>query len=190
MNKIFIFIIIALVIAGAIYMISKNMTGNTISQQTKVEIKTTEGDIILELYPDKAPVTVENFLVYVNEKAYDNTIFHRVIADFMIQGGGFTEDGEEKPTHSPIKLESDNGLKNNRGTIAMARTMIPDSATNQFFINLVNNDFLNYGERDEGYAVFGKVIKGMDVVDKIGAEKTDSTDKPVKDIKILSVKVA
>ena len=171
-----------------IYGVTK-MTGNLINENKKVEIQTTYGNIVVELYPDKAPITVENFLTYVNEGFYDNTVFHRVISDFMIQGGGYTTNGIEKPTHEPIKLESNNGLKNGRGTIAMARTNEPNSATAQFFINVVDNDFLNYGSRDKGYAVFGKVVKGMDVVDKIAKVKTNSQDVPLQTIEIIKASV-
>ena len=140
-----------------------------------VLLETTSGDILIELYPDKAPVTVENFLKYVNEGFYANTIFHRVIKGFMIQGGGMNMKMEEKETHAPIKNEADNGLRNERGTIAMARTNDPDSATAQFFINVANNDFLNHKNNTPsgyGYAVFGKVIQGQDVVDRIKAVPT------------------
>lgn len=141
-----------------------------------VEIKTTLGNIKVELYPAKAPLTVKNFLMYVKKKRYDGTIFHRVMAGFMIQGGGFNESLVQVPTESPVKNEADNGLANARGTIAMARTNIVDSATNQFFINLKNNSFLNHtGKRNFGYCVFGKVIAGMDVVDKIAKVKTIQT---------------
>ena len=135
-----------------------------------VLMKTNIGDIKIELYPSKAPVTVENFLAYVKENFYDGLVFHRVIENFMIQGGGFDEGLNQKQTKAPIIIESDNGLKNDRGTIAMARTNVPNSATSQFFINHANNDFLNFRSKDEagyGYAVFGKVIDGMDVVDNI-----------------------
>ncbi len=138
------------------------------NKNVNVKIETNYGDIVIELYPDKAPVTVKNFLEYIDSGFYDNTVFHRIIEDFMIQGGGFLENGSQKKTLSPIILESNNGLKNDKGTIAMARTMAPNSATSQFFINLNNNDFLNYGYRDEGYAVFGKVTDGMDIVEEIG----------------------
>ena len=141
----------------------------------KVKMITTKGDIILELYPDKAPVTVKNFVNYADMNFYDNTICHRVIKDFMIQGGGFTDAENRKETQSPIKNEADNGLKNDRGTIAMARTGDPHSATAQFFINLKNNDFLNHTRKSIngwGYTVFGKVIAGMDVVDAIARVKT------------------
>jgi len=137
-----------------------------------VELKTSMGDIVVELNAEKAPITVENFLKYVNDGFFDGTIFHRVIKDFMIQVGGFTEDMNKKETRPPIKNEAENGLKNERGTLAMARTQVVDSATAQFFINLKDNDFLNNGVKGFGYAVFGKVIEGMDVVDKIGAVKT------------------
>ncbi len=136
-----------------------------------VLLETSMGNIKVELYPEKAPITVANFLAYVKEGHYDGLIFHRVIKDFMVQGGGFTKDMREKrPARPPIKNEAGNGLRNDRGTIAMARTNVVNSATAQFFINSVTNDFLNH--RDEtpqgfGYAVFGKVVEGMDVVDKI-----------------------
>ncbi len=140
----------------------------------KVRLKTSMGDIVLELNPEKAPITVGNFLGYVNKKHYDGTAFHRVIDGFMIQGGGFAVgNGKlvEKASGEGIKNESQNGLKNDRGTIAMARTNDPDSATAQFFINVVDNAMLNFPSND-GYAVFGKVVEGMDVVDKIKAVKT------------------
>ncbi|WP_455204560.1 peptidylprolyl isomerase [Kaarinaea lacus] len=136
----------------------------------RVLLQTNMGNITLELNSEKAPASVANFLSYVNEGFYNGTVFHRVIDGFMIQGGGFTEDLQRKPTKAPIKNEADNGLKNDAGTIAMARTNDPNSATAQFFINVVNNDFLNFRSktvRGWGYAVFGKVVEGMDVVDKI-----------------------
>ncbi len=140
-----------------------------------VEMKTSMGSIRVELFKDKAPVTVENFLRYVDEKFYDKTVFHRVIGSFMIQGGGFTaaDTIRQKKTHDPIVNEASNGLKNERGTIAMARTSDPNSATSQFFINVVDNNSLNPGPSDpSGYAVFGKVVQGMDVIDKIRAVST------------------
>jgi peptidyl-prolyl cis-trans isomerase A (cyclophilin A) len=135
----------------------------------KVRLATSMGDIVLELYKDKAPKTVDNFVQYVKAGHYDGTIFHRVIGNFMIQGGGMKADLSEKPTRAPIPLESRSGLSNSRGTVAMARTMVPNSATAQFFINLNDNTFLDQpNARDgEGYAVFGKVVAGMDVVEKI-----------------------
>jgi len=140
-----------------------------------VIMETSNGTIHLELNPKKAPISVENFLSYVKEGFYDGLIFHRVMKGFMIQGGGFTADLVQKPTHDPIKNEAGNGLKNTRGTIAMARTGIVDSATSQFFINVVDNAFLNHKDetaRGFGYCVFGKVTEGMDVVDKIRSVKT------------------
>lgn len=134
-----------------------------------VVLSTTKGDITVELFDDDAPRTVENFLEYVDAGFFDGTIFHRVIPEFMIQGGGFTADMQQKPTRAAIKNEADNGRKNARGTLAMARTQDVDSATAQFFINLADNDFLNHGARDFGYAVFGQVTDGMDVVDAIAA---------------------
>jgi peptidyl-prolyl cis-trans isomerase A (cyclophilin A) len=127
---------------------------------------------VVELYPDKAPKTVDNFLKYVADKHYDGTIFHRVMDGFMIQGGGFAADLNQKPTRAPIPLEAKNGLKNDRGTIAMARTQIPDSATAQFFINVVDNAMLNAPSPDGyGYAVFGKIVQGMETIDKIKQSK-------------------
>ena len=141
----------------------------------KATIETSMGTITVELDDAKAPVTVANFLAYAQAGHYDGTIFHRVIDGFMIQGGGFTKDMNQKPTKAPIKNEAANGLKNLRGTLAMARTMVVDSATSQFFINLVDNDFLDYRGPDPrtfGYAVFGKVTDGMEVVDRIAKVKT------------------
>ena len=139
-----------------------------------VLLETTSGDILIELFPDKAPDTVANFLQYVDDGFYANTIFHRVIPGFMIQGGGLGPRMDEKATRAPIKNEADNGLSNDRGTIAMARTMDPHSATAQFFINLVDNDFLDHQDdtpENFGYCVFGQVEDGMDVVDKIAKLK-------------------
>ncbi|HZQ75299.1 MAG TPA: peptidylprolyl isomerase [Burkholderiales bacterium] len=139
----------------------------------QVDLKTSMGTMRLELYPEKAPKTVENFLKYVRDGQYNGTIFHRVIPGFMIQGGGFTPDLKQKPTRPPVPIESKNGLKNDVGTIAMARTSDPNSATSQFFINVNNNSFLNYpGQDGNGYTVFGKVVDGMDVVNKIAAVPT------------------
>ena len=134
-----------------------------------VVLQTSKGEITLELYAKQAPESVRNFLQYVDDKHYDGTIFHRVINGFMIQGGGFLPDMTQKPTRGPIKNEAGNGLKNERGTVAMARTSDPDSATSQFFINVVDNGFLNRSEAQDGvgYCVFARVVKGMDVVDAI-----------------------
>lgn len=142
---------------------------------TKVKITTTLGTMVAELYEDKAPITVENFLSYVDKGFYNETIFHRVIENFMIQGGGFTVDMCQKQTAAPIKNEAANGLANDRGTLAMARTMVVDSATCQFFINHKNNSFLNYSAptmQGFGYCVFGKVVEGLDVLDAIAQVRT------------------
>jgi len=159
-----------------------------------IVIKTNLGTIEAELFSDKAPITVENFLAYVKAKHYDGTIFHRCIPNFMIQGGGFDAKFNQKPTRAPIKNEADNGLKNLRGTLAMARTSEVNSATAQFFINLKDNGFLDHGSRDFGYAVFGKVLKGMDVVDNIakqptGAKGVFQKDVPLQDVVIESITV-
>lgn len=159
-----------------------------------VKLKTTYGDIVIELNEEKAPVTVKNFLQYVEDGFYDGLIFHRVINGFMVQGGGLTEDMQSKKTRSPIVNEADNGLKNDKGTVAMARTGNPDSATAQFFINHADNDFLNYGGPNEaGYAVFGKTVEGLDVVEKIANVKTTTKsgmgDVPVDPVFIISAEV-
>jgi len=141
-----------------------------------VILKTSVGEIEIELYADKAPESVKNFLAYVDEGFYDGTIFHRVIKDFMIQGGGYDGGRQKKPTRSPIKNEANNGLKNEIGTVAMARTSVPDSATSQFFINVENNAFLDFRDATPeawGYAVFGRVTRGMDVVEKIENAETE-----------------
>jgi cyclophilin family peptidyl-prolyl cis-trans isomerase len=155
----------------------------------KVKIETSKGDIVVELDQAKAPVTCKNFLGYIADKYYDGTIFHRVKKGFMIQGGGMTADMRPKQTKPSIINEASNGLKNDRGTIAMARTLDPDSATSQFFINHVNNDYLNAGVRDEGYAVFGKVVSGMDVVDAIANVQTRPGDVPVETVLIKAIRV-
>ena len=167
--------------------------GGVASAQSKtpvVVITTSLGDITVELDPAKAPLSVENFLAYVKAGHYDGTIFHRVIKGFMIQGGGMTPDMREKPTRPPIKNEAANGLKNERGTITMARTNQVDSATSQFFINTgTNNGFLDHKVRDYGYAVFGKVVSGMNVVDKIRATPTGPGDVPVQQVVIKKATV-
>jgi cyclophilin family peptidyl-prolyl cis-trans isomerase len=160
------------------------------SKNPVVVITTNLGDITIELDQAKAPLSVENFLAYVKAGHYDGTIFHRVIKGFMIQGGGMTPDMREKPTRPPIKNEAANGLKNERGTVAMARTNQVDSATSQFFINTgTKNGFLDHKVRDYGYAVFGKVVGGMNVVDKIESVKTEPGDVPVEPVIIKSVRV-
>lgn len=155
----------------------------------QVELQTNQGRIVLELDSAKAPATVANFLQYVKDKHYDGTIFHRVIDSFMIQGGGFDEKMQQKPTRAPVKNEAANGLKNAAYTIAMARTSDPQSASAQFFINVKNNDFLDYrapNVQDYGYCVFGKVIQGREVVDKIKAVKTGSRP-PFSDVPLTPV---
>jgi cyclophilin family peptidyl-prolyl cis-trans isomerase len=164
------------------------------SKNPVVLMETSKGNVKIELFQEKAPISVKNFLFYANSGFYTNTVFHRVIPGFMIQGGGFTKDLMPQPTRAPIKNEAANGLKNDRGTIAMARTGHPDSATSQFFINVVNNAALNRPSPDgHGYAVFGKVIDGMDVVDKIAAVKTGikmgMSDVPQTPLMIKSIKV-
>ncbi|HEX5339439.1 MAG TPA: peptidylprolyl isomerase [Gammaproteobacteria bacterium] len=155
-------------------------------------MSTSLGDIKIELYADKAPITVENFLAYVDAGFYDGTIFHRVISDFMVQCGGFTPDMAQKKGRAAIKNEADNGLSNEPYTLAMARTSDIHSATSQFFINLADNTFLDHGTRDFGYAVFGKVTEGTEIVDKIAEARTASKnghgDVPVESIVIQSVK--
>ncbi len=159
----------------------------------EVAIKTSEGTIVVDLDQQRAPKTVANFLKYVDSGFYNKTIFHRVIPGFMIQGGGFTADMNQKKTEAPIRLEARNGLKNNTGTIAMARTNNPDSATSQFFINVKDNDSLNATASNPGYTVFGRVIKGMDVVRKIERQPTTTRgayeDVPVRPVIIESVTV-
>jgi cyclophilin family peptidyl-prolyl cis-trans isomerase len=159
----------------------------------QILLKTSKGDITIELFQDKAPISAKNFLSYVDEKFFDGTVFHRIIKGFMIQGGGMTPDLHEKSAKPPIKNEAGNGLMNKRGTLAMARTPEIDSATSQFFINLVDNTFLDHQQGDPdkfGYAVFGKVVSGMDVVDAIAAVPTGSKgmhrDVPREPITILS----
>ncbi len=161
----------------------------------QVELDTSKGKIVLALYPQKAPETVKNFLGYVDAKFYDGTIFHRVIPKFMIQGGGFSADMKRKPTGKPIINEADNGLKNDRGTIAMARTSDPHSATAQFFINSANNDFLNFKSKTSqgwGYVVFGRITQGMKVLDAISKAGTGARgsyrDVPLESIVILKAR--
>jgi cyclophilin family peptidyl-prolyl cis-trans isomerase len=170
---------------------SFNVFGTTL----QVEMKTNMGNIVFELYPDKAPKTVENFLAYVNSGFYKGTVFHRVINRFVVQGGGLTPELQTKPTRDPITNEATNGLKNERGTLAMARAHDPDSATAQFFINLDSNKFLNHYKPEPdyyGYCVFGKVVKGMDVMDKIALRPTGAVgpfpaDVPLEPVVIEDV---
>lgn len=160
----------------------------------QIVIETSLGTVTAELYPDKAPVTVSNMLAYIDAKHYDATIFHRVIDGFMIQGGGFTRDMVQKKTNAPIKNEADNGLRNERGTLAMARTMVVDSATSQFFINVKDNGFLDFRSPDPqgfGYCVFGEVVEGLGVVDQIKGVRTGvkagMSDVPLETVAIVSV---
>ena len=158
------------VLATSALLAALPMSATASDNLPKVRLTTSLGDIVLVLDAEKAPKTVENFLQYVREQHYNGTVFHRVIDNFMIQGGGFTADLKQKPTRTPVPLEANNGLKNDRGTIAMARTANPNSATSQFFINLKNNATLDAPSPDgHGYTVFGKVVSGMDVIDKIKA---------------------
>lgn len=163
------------------------------ANETRILLTTSIGKIELQLDRDKAPVTSQNFIDYVQSGYYNNTLFHRVIPGFMVQGGGFTADMQQKAARAPIKNEADNGLRNLRGTISMARTSNKDSATSQFFLNVADNAFLDHGQRDFGYAVFGKVVKGMDVVDKISQLPTHSVgphqNVPSQPIVILSAKL-
>ena len=164
-----------------------------VAAEPQVELRTNMGTIVLELYPDRAPETVKNFQQYVQSGFYNGTVFHRVIPGFMIQGGGFTADLQHKPSREPIRNEANNGLKNDVGTIAMARTSDPHSATSQFFINVVDNSPLNYREGNYGYAVFGKVTSGMDVVQKIATVPTTARpphqNVPVKPVVIESARM-
>lgn len=183
--------IILFVLLINIFSISKK--GKNMNDITIVVLETTKGNIEIELDTNHAPITSANFLAYVNSGFYDGLIFHRVIKGFMIQGGGFTIAGVQKDTNSPIVLESNNGLYNTEGTIAMARTNAPNSATSQFFINTVDNDFLNYSSGNPGYAVFGKVISGMEVVKAIEVVETGikggHDDWPKEDIIITKAYV-
>jgi peptidyl-prolyl cis-trans isomerase B (cyclophilin B) len=173
-----VFLVIAIVVWGV-------MMNNEKIEDTVV-LQTNHGDIVIQLFLEEAPLTTENFLSYVKDGFYDGLVFHRVISNFMIQGGGFTQEMEQKETKTPIRLETDANLKNLRGTVAMARTNQPDSATSQFFINVVDNLSLDPSPTNDGYAVFGKVIEGMDVVDKIKSVKTESKafyqDWPVENV--------
>ena len=159
---------------AAILLLSSGLAASAPKENPVVILKTSLGEIKVELYAEKAPKTVENFLAYVDAEFFDGTLFHRVIPNFMIQGGGLKADLGKKQTRAPIVNEADNGLKNEVGTLAMARTSDKDSATSQFFINLASNDSLNHGARNFGYAVFGRVVDGMEVVDKIAATSTGS----------------
>lgn len=196
MSKIMVIFLLAFFsLASSCYSLTED--NNTMkTKHPVVLLKTTKGDIKIELYEDKAPESVKNFLSYVNDGHYDHTIFHRIIDNFMIQGGGFTADMNQKPTKAAIKNEAENGLKNKRGSVAMARTSDVNSATSQFFINIVDNDFLDFKgktPREYGYCVFGQVTEGMDVVDKLRKVKTGSKgghqDVPTETVEIVKAEV-
>ncbi len=184
---------IKILLLGGLFMVF-SMGLSTISEAAadnpRVVMETSMGTMVLELYPDKAPISVKNFLAYVDSGFYDNTIFHRVMPGFVIQGGGFEAEMEKKETNDPIKNEADNGLRNLRATLSMARTSQINSATSQFFINLKNNSALDHGSRDFGYAVFAKVVKGVNVIDKIAGVKTTTKghyrDVPAEPVFITS----
>ena len=190
MKLILVFMLLSFSFSNTLYAGKPNQSAGV---RPMVVMSTNHGDITIELFSDKAPISAENFLSYVKSDFFSGTVFHRVIPGFMIQGGGFDKDMKQKSTKDPIKNEAENGMKNERGTLAMARTNVVDSATSQFFINLKDNDFLNNGPRDFGYAVFGKVVEGMDVVDKIA--KVDTGDSgmhqnvPTEAVIINSVKI-
>jgi cyclophilin family peptidyl-prolyl cis-trans isomerase len=181
---------ICLMIAFTLPAPAQDQTEETIKkgdELVRVLMKTSLGDIVIDLNQTKAPISTDNFLRYVDEGFYEGTIFHRVIDGFMIQGGGFTAEIEKKETHEPIKNEWENGLKNKRGSIAMARTPQPNSATSQFYINVVDNPFLDKPSGGAAYAVFGEVVEGMDVVDKIKAVKTSVHKSGMRDVPVEPV---
>ncbi|NKI75652.1 peptidylprolyl isomerase A [Dickeya sp. CFBP 2040] len=186
-------ILAAVVTVLALTAFSPAFAATTSTTSTHVLLTTSAGNIELALDDQKAPVSVKNFVDYVNSGFYNGTIFHRVIPGFMVQAGGFGSDMKQKATNPPIKNEADNGLRNLRGTISMARTSEKDSATSQFFINVADNAFLDHGQRDFGYAVFGKVVKGMEVADKISQVQTENVgpyqNVPSKPIVIQSAKI-
>jgi peptidyl-prolyl cis-trans isomerase A (cyclophilin A) len=187
------FFMIAMFLGTTLISLSDMLWGGNKNMDTIVVLATSMGNIEIKLATKEAPITTENFLSYVEDDYFDGTIFHRVIPGFMIQGGGFTPDGTQKTTGDPIVLESNNGLKNKRGTIAMARTSDPNSATSQFFINVVDNEFLDKSQGNDGYAVFGEVVEGMDVVDAIELVKTATKgyyeNWPEEDVVILGAYV-
>lgn len=175
---------------------ANSQQGNSMNSSPRVNLQTNLGDVVIELNAEKAPKTVENFLTYVREGFYDGTIFHRIINNFMVQGGGFDAAMKQKQTHAPIENEANNGLKNDRYTLAMARTADPHSATAQFFVNVADNDFLNFTSPTPngwGYAVFGKVVEGTEVIDKMKAVKTGNRgfhqDVPVDNVVIEKASV-
>ena len=181
----------------ALFLVCLMATHTAVAENIKVKMDTTKGTVIIELYPEKAPVTVKNFLHYVEEEKYNNTIFHRVVKGFVNQGGGYNADNKLVETFDPIKNEADNGLKNLRGTIAMARKDDPDSARNQFFINMADNKILDHKDKTPsgwGYCVFGKVVEGMGVMDRISRVRTQgfgpyAADAPLYPVSIRSIVV-
>ena len=183
------FFMIAMFLGSTLISLSDMLWGGNKNMDTVVVLVTSMGNIEIALATKEAPITTANFLNYVENDFYKDTIFHRVMQEFMIQGGGLIATGKQKMTGDPIALESNNGLTNKRGTIAMARTNDPNSATSQFFINLIDNAFLDYSSTNDGYAVFGEVIEGMDVVDAIGAVNTTTftmyENWPEEDIVII-----
>jgi len=187
------FFMIAMFLGSTLISLGDMFWGGKKNMDTVVVLMTTMGNIEIKLAIEEAPITTDNFLGYVESDYYDETVFHRVMSGFMIQGGGFIGSGKQKIAGDPIVLESNNGLLNKRGTIAMARTTDPDSATSQFFINLIDNDFLDYTSTNDGYAVFGEVVEGMDVVDAIGNVKTATfglyENWPEEDVVILGAYV-
>jgi peptidyl-prolyl cis-trans isomerase A (cyclophilin A) len=187
------FFMIAMFLGSTLISLGDQLWGGNKNMDTIIVLMTTMGNIEIKLAIEEAPITTENFLSYVESDYYDETVFHRVMPEFMVQGGGYIATGKPKITGDPIVLESNNGLLNKRGTIAMARTANPDSATSQFFINLIDNDFLDYTSTNDGYAVFGEVVEGMDVVDAIGNVKTATfglfEDWPEEDVVILGAYV-
>lgn len=187
--------VLNLIFMGVVMMSAFSGESTAADKNPVVLMETSLGNVKIELDQAKAPISVKNFLSYVDDKFYDGTIFHRVISSFMIQGGGFTADMQQKPTKAQIKNEAGNGLSNKRGTLAMARTNVVDSASSQFFVNVVDNDFLDHRDNSSqgfGYAVFGKVVEGMEVVDKIKSVKTGSKmgfqDVPMDAVVIKSIK--
>ena len=187
------FFMIAMFLGSTLISLSNMFWGGNNNMDTIIILMTSMGDIEIKLATKEAPITTANFLSYVEDDFYDDTVFHRVMPGFMIQGGGFIATGKQKIMGDPIMLESDNGLKNKRGTIAMARTSDPNSATSQFFINLVDNTFLDNSPTSDGYAVFGEVVEGMDVVDAIAGVKTTTSSFsegwPDEDVVILGAYV-
>ena len=188
---------LARILANTLFLVCVTVTNTAMAENIKVKMDTNKGSVIIELFPDKAPETVKNFLHYVNEGRYNNTLFHRVVKGFVNQGGGYNHDNKLVDTFDPVKNEADNGLKNLRGTIAMARNNDPDSARNQFFINMADNKILDHKDKTIagwGYCVFGKIVKGMEVMDKISRVRTQgfgpyAANAPMFPVSIRSIVV-